>query len=67
MTVEELIQELQQLPGAAQTATVWIDGGLEFDITYDRGDVFIGSPDDEDHDEQTTRATCRLRRTAHGL
>lgn len=47
MTVQELIEELQSLPGAAQVALVWVDGSSDFSVEYVRGQVFIGDDEEE--------------------
>lgn len=46
MTVEELIEELQQLPGAAQIAVVFVAGASDFKVDYRHGQVLIGDDDD---------------------
>lgn len=48
MTVEELIQELEQLPGAAQSAVVWVNDSSEPDISYENGHVYISVLEDKD-------------------
>ena len=52
MTVEELIEQLRALPGAALVADVWIERvGEIVEVTYDNGSVAIrgdGSGEDED-------------------